>query len=246
MAASIFFCGDNHSRFRHIIDAVEREKPDAVLLLGDIQAQMPLGMELAPILNKTTVRFIPGNWDTTSPLGFANLFESNLSPCNLHARVEEIAGVRIAGLGGIFRREIWMPPAEPEFDSYEQWLAAHKRSASRSDDVAVRLALQDVRRQHRSSIFPADVRKLEELAADVLVTHEAPSPHPYGFSIIDELARAMGVRATFHGHHHDSLDYGDQWSRIGFRAYGVGFCGITDLDGRIVRPGDFDDLGASN
>ena len=241
MPANILFCGDNHGHFRHIIDAVERERPDAIVLLGDIQAQMPLGVELAPIVNKTIVRFIPGNHDSDSALEFSNLFESNLAQCSLHTRVEEIAGVRIAGLGGIFRSKVWMPPAKPHFDTYEQWLTAHNRSGSRRADAGERLASQALQREHRTTIFPVDVRKLKKLRADVLVTHEAPSVHPHGFAAIDELAQAMGVQATFHGHHHDRLDYRGRWTQLRFKAYGVGFCGVTNLDGAVVRPGYFDE-----
>jgi predicted phosphodiesterase len=238
---NILFFGDNHSHFRHIVAAVEREKPDAIVLLGDIQAQMPLGIELAPILGRTTVRFIHGNHDTDRPLDFCNLFESDLAGSNLHGRVEEIAGVRIAGLGGIFRNKVWMPPAKPHFDTYQQWLTAHRRTASRRDDAGARLASQDLQREHRSTIFPSDVRKLKTLRADVLVTHEAPSAHPHGIAAIDELAQAMGVQVAFHGHHHDRLDYREKWPQLRFKAYGVGFCGITNLDGVVVRPGDFDE-----
>ena len=39
---NILFFGDNHGQFRHIIAAVEREKPDAIVLLGDIEASQPL------------------------------------------------------------------------------------------------------------------------------------------------------------------------------------------------------------
>lgn len=71
-----------------------------------------------------------------------------------------------------------------------------------------------------------------------------PPVHPHGFTAIDDLANAMGVTATFHGHRHDSLDYRTEWERLGFKAFGVGFCGITDLDGRLVRAGDFDEARA--
>ena len=92
---NILFFGDNHGHFQHILDAVEREKPDAIVLLGDVQAQQPLEVELAPILGKTAIRFIHGNHDTDSDFDFRNLFESKLAHANLDGRVETIAGVRI-------------------------------------------------------------------------------------------------------------------------------------------------------
>ena len=51
--ADIWFAGDNHSRFRHIIDAVRRHRPSAVVMLGDVQAKRPLQIELAEILDVT-------------------------------------------------------------------------------------------------------------------------------------------------------------------------------------------------
>jgi predicted phosphodiesterase len=233
---NILFFGDNHGHFRHIIDAVEREKPDAIVLLGDVQAQNPLEVELAPILGKTIIRLIHGNHDTDNDFDFRNLFGSKLADANLHGRVEVIAGVRIAGLGGIFRGKVWMPPEGPKFDSYADWLLSTERRPSETNVDRWTQA-----RTHHSTIFWDVYSRLWDQKADVLVTHEAPSVHPHGFAAIDELAAAMGVTATFHGHHHDSLDYRAEWDRLGFKAYGVGFCGITDLDGRVIRPGDFDE-----
>ena len=239
----ILFFGDNHGQFRHIIAAVELEKPDAIVLLGDIEASRPLEVELAPILGKTQIRWVPGNHEVDEDRYFRNLFESKLAGANLHGRVDEVAGVRIAGLGGIFRGKIWMPPDHPVYDSYADWLSASRRAIKRGE-VDVKQAR--AARTHQTSIFWDVYSRLWDQRADVLVTHEAPSVHPHGFAAIDELAKAMGVQATFHGHHHDALNYRSEWERIGFKAYGVGFCGITDLYGGIVRPGDFDERGASN
>jgi hypothetical protein len=81
---------------------------------------------------------------------------------------------------------------------------------------------------------------LSKLRADILVTHEAPSTHPHGFAALDELARAMSVSKTFHGHHHDRLDYSAECARLGFEPFGVGLRGITDQDGQIIRAGELD------
>lgn len=97
----ILFCGDPHGHFGHIIEAVQEHQPAAVILLGDLQAQRPLEVELALILDKTEVWFIHGNHDTDSEADHDNLFGSKLANRNLHGRVVEIAGQRIAGLGGV-------------------------------------------------------------------------------------------------------------------------------------------------
>jgi hypothetical protein len=95
-------------------------------------------------------------------------------------------------------------------------------------------------RRHWSSIYPSVVDELAALHADILITHEAPSCHPNGFALIDDLALALGVKAVFHGHHRDRLDYSKQWERMGFRAFGVGLRGITDQEGVPIVPGDLD------
>ena len=227
----IFFCGDVHGNFGHIIKAVTEYKPAAIVLLGDIQAKKPLEQELDAILNEVEVWFIHGNHDTDSDTDYDNLFGSKLADRNLDGRVVEIAGVRIAGLGGIFRGQVWRPPDDPSYPSagnFERKMGAVNRWRSG-------LALR-----HRSTIFPDVYDRLKKLRADVLVTHEAPSAHPNGFKALDELATKMHVHTAFHGHHHDCLDYSPQWDELGYRARGVGFCGITTLDGSVVRVGDYD------
>lgn len=154
---------------------------------------------------------------------------------NLHGRVVEIAGVRIAGLGGVFRGEVWHPP-EVRYESF----AALKASQSGRPMVKAQRSERD--RKHQSTIFPDVYNKLVGKRADILVTHEAPSCHPHGFAVIDDLARRLGVHTSLHAHHHDRLDYAAYFGRLRFKAFGVGFCGITDQDGQIIREGDFDRL----
>ncbi|MBT2320799.1 hypothetical protein J7E62_00295 [Variovorax paradoxus] len=38
------------------------------------------------------------------------------------------------------------------------------------------------------------------LKADILVSHEAPAAHPFGFAAVDELAISLGARLVVHGH----------------------------------------------
>lgn len=228
----IYFLGDVHGHFAHVTEAVLRDKPDAVVFLGDIQAQQPLHTELAEILDKTDIWWIHGNHDTDSDADHDHLFESKLAHRNLHGRVVEIAGLRVAGLGGVFRGKIWMPPAPPDFVSQADFV----RRCGKGNRWRGGLNLK-----HRSTIFESDWLALAKQRADILITHEAPGCHPHGFESLNELGRAMGVSRTFHGHHHDRLDYSGQFERLGHRAFGVGFCGITDQDGNVIRPGDFDD-----
>lgn len=231
MTPKIFLCGDVHGHFQHVIDAVREHTPAAIVLLGDIQAKKPLERELEWILDETEVWFIHGNHDTDSEGDYDNLFGSQLEGRNLDGRVVDVAGVLIAGLGGIFRGQVWRPPDEPNYRSAADFARIQGAGNRWRDGLALK---------HRSSIFPDDYDRLAGLRADVLVTHEAPGVHPHGFDAIDQLARKMQVSTTFHGHHHDRLDYSSRWDLLGHKAYGVGFCGITALDGTVIRVGDYD------
>jgi predicted phosphodiesterase len=222
----IFFCGDPHGHFEHIIEAVHSYRPAAVVLLGDVQAQVPLEVALRSILDSTEIWWIHGNHDTDSDADYDNLFGSSLADRNLHSRVAEVAGVRIAGLGGIFRGQIWSAPDQPHYPSAEAFLAQCGKGNHWRGGLP---------RKHRSSIFPIDYETLLQEKADVLVTHEAPSCHPYGFQAIDELANSLGVRMAYHGHHHEHIVYSeDEAKRLGFKPLGVAYGEIRDELGNVV------------
>ena len=224
----VFLAGDCHGRFDHVIEAAHVFLPAAIVFLGDMEPPAPLHEVLAPIMGITSIWWIPGNHDTDHEANYDNLFGSQLGDRSLHGRVVEIAGVRIAGLGGVFRERVWAPPGLAQYESAEAFV----RRCGRGDRWRDGLPLK-----HRSTIFPDDYRRLLKLRADVLVTHEAPSlwPSDYGKPAIDELARELQVSRSFHGHLHADRHHG---SSLGFAAYGVGLHGIMDLDGQIVVPGE--------
>lgn len=119
----ILLFGDPHGRFDHVHSVVAACRPAALILLGDIEAKRPLEMELAPIADLTQIWFIHGNHDTDSDAFHDNLFCSSLRERNLHGRVVEIDGKRVAGLGGVFRGHVWMPPQPPSYRSPEEFVA---------------------------------------------------------------------------------------------------------------------------
>lgn len=229
----IMFFGDPHGEFAPVVAAVERLCPEAIVLLGDLQPRRPLHVELAPIMQRTQIWFIHGNHDTDSDDDFDHLFGSTLAAHNLHGRVETVAGYRVAGLGGVFRQKVWdpaQPLAQAAFSSRDALLAQARRGKA--------TALDGWRggfsRKHHSSIFPSDVDALSQIRSDILVTHEAPSCHPRGFRILDEVALSLGAGLVVHGHHHQSIDYlreGAITPSSPFRVFGV------DMGCYLVWPG---------
>jgi len=234
--------GDVHGYFEHVLPVVEAEQPCAVIFLGDLQAQRPLEHELAEVMEMTEVYFIPGNHDTDSQKDYDNLFNSALSDRNLHGRVVEINGIRVAGLGGIFREKIWWPDpveAKPHHENYDD-LAKHLKTEVAYHKINQQKAdLQMLK--HKTTIFYEDWLNLYGQEVDILVTHEAPSCHPHGFKAIDVLAQSMKAKYCFHGHHHDRLNYAAHEATLGFSAHGVGFQGVSDMYGGMISAGCFDE-----
>ncbi len=226
----ILFCGDTHGEHGHIGRAVagyERlhGRVDAIVHLGDFDLAEPLN-HVIPKEVHSRFWWIPGNHDFDSEQKRDSLFQSSLAEHSLHLKVIEIAGLRVAGLGGIFKGKIWRPPDEPVHRSprkFKAWLRVAKPTAKPEPLYA------------QQAIYPDEVDTLARLCADVLVTHEAPSSHAYGFDLIDQLAARMGVKLIVHGHHH--RDYRAAVNSGQTEVIGVGLRGIADLKGQIILNG---------
>lgn len=240
-ASSVWFLGDAHGDFRHVLRAVRSapRKPTDLVFLGDLELSRPLGDEIGPIEDLgPRCWLIHGNHDADNPEAARFLFDSPLFPeRSLHGRVARVGGLRIGGLGGVFGASSWLPPDDPKvlcerdlLEDLEDGLRWGKISRAKAEGEALKA---------KALIFWEDWSRLYGQSADVLVTHEAPSCHPLGFGPIDELARSMGALAAFHGHHHDRLDarYREDPARMGFVARGVGLRGISGAGGEIILPG---------
>jgi hypothetical protein len=185
--------------------------------------------------------------------------------------VKEAKPAVIIFLGGIFRDSVWYPrytvDVEPTFMSYEEYVAESlkaerwklyreqaKSSMNANDwkqnqESIANGSIPDLPMPelagkaltHKSSIFYEDYTELYGQKADILVTHEAPSCHRHGFIAIDSLAQSMKVKTTFHGHHHDCLDYSEHEAKLGFKPHGVGLRGVTDMYGGMIRAGQLDE-----
>ncbi|NOR70013.1 MAG: metallophosphoesterase [Methylomarinum sp.] len=217
----ILFAGDPHGDFEPIIAAVETHQPEAVVLLGDYELKEPLEECLKAIKDKTQIWWIPGNHDFDMPSHHHNLFNSQLAGRGLHLKVKEIAGLRIAGLGGIFLGRVWYPPRTPKWQSKQHYL-----SSLSANNESEQLSLK-----YQSAIWYDEWTALKKLKADILVTHEAPRSHKHGFIAIDQLAEAMGVCKVFHGHLHEHYS---SVIRKGIQVFGVENVKVVDLQGNNV------------
>lgn len=223
----IFFVGDPHGYFRRFMPTIERDQPAAVVLLGDIEAEQPL----VEILRKwdydpERVFIIPGNHDADRRSLWTNLSAWRQAGRDLHGRVLEIAGRRIAGLGGVFEAEIWHPDyGAPLWRSGDEFMAIQP-----PERKAAGLPLK-----FHAAIWWRDYARLWELQADILVTHEAPRCHRHGFIELDNLGEAMGVTSHFHGHHHET--YEDQAAQGGHQVHGVDMAAIVDDKGQVILDG---------
>lgn len=236
---NLVFIGDIHQNWHDVEAGLAAlpEAPEAAVLLGDIECEQPLDQVAAPLLDRGIgVYWIHGNHDyDTGPEMWDNLADPERNPLTsagaLHGRVVEIAGVRVAGLGGTFLPLVWPANAPPRLHRREQLadgIAASRPGLTPHQTTALMHFLGN------TAIWPEDVDALSAQQADVLVTHEAPSSHPEGVGVLDALARAMGARLIVHGHHHiTSQARADD----GLRVLSVGDTWAMDLHGNVVWKG---------
>jgi hypothetical protein len=201
--SGILFAGDPHGNFSPIIRACRARPAGTLILLGDLDCRRPLTETFSPVLSEGwLVRWILGNHDCETETAYNNLVGDHPAG-NLGFRVADIDGVRVAGLPGVFKPSVWYPRSDdgsgridpPRYRNREQFLAAQQPARHWRGGLPL---------WHRDSIFPDDLERLSGQRFDVLVTHEAPTTHPHGFAVIDDLALAGGAKLIVHGHHHSS------------------------------------------
>ncbi|MCW9718690.1 metallophosphoesterase family protein [Avibacterium sp. 21-599] len=219
----ILFAGDPHGSYEHLYPFVQAHKDIALIILGDLQLTNPA--ELDKLSQYCDLWFIHGNHDSKTVAAFEALWGTEWKKRNLHGRVQTIQGKRIAGLGGVFRGQIWMPPNKPVFFDPIHYCQYCPQEKIWRGGLPLR---------HRTSLFPSDFEQLENLQADILVSHEAPKPHPLGFSVFNKLAKKMGVTHIFHGHHHENVDYSSINRDVNLNITNVGFRSLCDEQGNYL------------
>lgn len=232
----IWMIGDVHGDFTHLAKHLliaKDELPNWIVFLGDIDIDhKPFGEILEPLnrgFPSVKVAFIYGNHDADTYEHWDSLHDCG-DALALHGKVTDLDGIKVAGLGGNFMGRIWSPPANPSFDSKDkamnrgpyQWRNGQRPNPSL-----------------HAAIYPDDIDSLKRQRADILVTHEAPGCHPYGFEAIDQLSRDMRIVRSFHGHHHDdkSDDYAKVRHNLKFDARAVAYCGIKNALGETIFRG---------
>jgi len=238
--ADVVFIGDIHRQWHHIMRGLAQlpRPPHAAVLLGDIECDRPLDEVAAPLLDAgIAVHWICGNHDYDGgPEMWANLSDPVRNPRThagrLNGCVREIAGLRVAGLSGTFRRRVWEPPHPRRLQSRDE-LADDVATLGDDWTEAQRAAMAHA--LAAMAIWPEDYDALAGLRADVLVTHEAPSSHPQGAAMLDDLARLMGARLVIHGHHH--VCYRAR-AEDGLHVQGVGAGWALGVDGATWWPGE--------
>jgi len=224
----LLFAGDTHGQHQHLADVAVLENPDAIIHVGDFGLEVSYREAFEDVLAICPMYFVAGNHDFDNVRYHDNLLIGT-EGFNLHGKVIEIAGLRVAGLAGNFQEKVWYPPAKPRFDRPQDFV----RVCGKGNRWRNGLPLKT-----RGAIWWSEYERLAAMRADLLITHEAPGCHKYGFDVLTELAEFMGASMLVHGHHHER--YVTQ-ARAGLTVVGVGLRGVSRANGDCLRPGDIDD-----
>jgi predicted phosphodiesterase len=213
----ILFVGDAHGDFEPMLEAAA--SATAVILLGDQEPFYDLASILgSEIADKTW--WIFGNHDSDDPECLTH--HASMADRNLHCRVVEIDGLRIAGLGGTFRSNVLGVDRQTPLSDLPRIRPQDTRQSLAMIRKGRKLAPQD-----HTTIFPEDLNFMARLASqtrvDILVTHEAPESHKLGYRILGDVARALKARIHVHAHHHERYD---AMLDGGVRVAGVGMSGM--------------------
>lgn len=224
----LLFAGDTHGHHAHLAAIAQHHQPAAIIHVGDLGLTRPFAEALGDVRGICPVYFIAGNHDFDTIAHHDCLFEDT-DTLNLHGRIVEIDGMRIAGLAGNFQRRIWHPQHGIRFARRKEFLEVCGKGNRWRGGLP---------RKPRGAIWREDYDALAKQRADVLVTHEAPGCHRYGFDVLSELSGLMGCTHHVHGHVHEqynaTLDNGVQ-------VHGIGLRGVDDIHGHVIRTGEPDD-----
>ena len=198
---SLWCYGDPHGDYRPLLRAAPGFGPrDVIVLMGDYDLNAPIKQVLASVIaTGAAIRWILGNHESRDASAFDNVATTMPDGQLGHHRCSD--GRAVSGLGGVFRSAIWYPRPDPDDPPEHASRDAYVQSLRHQARWRKGMPLL-----HRTTIFPSDLAPTRERRADVLCTHEAPSSHRHGFSLLDDLAEQIGARWLVHGHHHVSYE----------------------------------------
>ncbi len=165
----LLFVGDPHGNLVTVKETVFFLKSEVIFFLGDQCLENPIDLILSNI--SSLVYFILNNHNSDHP----HWPENHLSAWEqcLNCKTVEVGGQKIAELGGVFIEGIWHLHTGVKWKNRECYIH-HTPPEHRFKN---RLLLG-----HWTSIFPEDFKKLLNVGnADILITHQAPECHQYGF-----------------------------------------------------------------
>jgi len=200
----ILFAGDPHNDFSVINETAIKNKPEAVIILGDLELKdKNLDEQMNPTLNHDIdVFWIPGNHDELK----SRVYKSKKCVC-LHGKVIKIGGLKIAGFG--------MPYGIKS--KYEYYLKDY-----------------NLLKKQKSHILVSHDAPLNHDDRPLVITerYNGDSYSPKGNIQINKLAKNLGAFCIFHGHyrHPDQSYIKDNyiWSIC------VGHHGITNEFGLFI------------
>lgn len=194
-----------------------RKPPDAIVFLAGKLFVRPVERELDQLRAAgIRVRWVLGTHDENHDPWYRREFAWDEPGSNLHGRSEQIGGLRVVGLGGQFRREVWWPRHDATVPAAITREACWERLRV---GTGWRYGLPT---DLRHALFPEEVEDCAKLQADVLLAAEPPNCHPDGFAAIDRAASLCGARLVVHGHFSDAHE---QWTLPGgtqVRGVGIG------------------------
>ena len=194
----LYFVGDVHAQWHQVLMQLSGAPPGDVVFLGDLELDRPWHEAVAPIAEFGHVSwFIHGNHDAPNGTGHHWLWDA--AGASIHRRVQLTGcGLKLAGLGGVFRGRAWWPKIAPLAPSKTRKEVCGARPVEPNGLWSP---------SHADTIFAEDLTVFDGKTADILVTHEAPLPHQHGFSALNALADKLRVPLIIHGHHHKSAHY---------------------------------------
>jgi hypothetical protein len=140
VVSPIVIAGDPHGNFPPILRACAAEEPGTLILLGDCELRVPLHHMLGSLFAAGwSIHWIIGNKDAETATVFDHL-ATDFPEGDIGGKVIEVGGLRIAGLGGVFKPRIWYPRVDEQAGRCRAARLQHPARVSRQPQAERALA----------------------------------------------------------------------------------------------------------